>query len=228
MVKGKVRHRNSQKRFYIEGACYFITSVTYRRFPFFKESIFAELFLHDLWFGKELKDFSLCGYTVLPDHVHLVFQPLGKANMSDIVGMIKRNDSRDINDLRSEKNFIRNVGSDRSIYTNGGDDSNRRLQRNYQITRQVHPHLPYETYKRHFMILEALRLRFHQEHGTAADFPKFRWLKSSRDHIIRNLRDYDKHLEYIYYNAVKHKLVEDPEDWPWIWVEGMPDPSFLY
>ena len=119
----KLLHRDSQKRFYIEGACYFITSVTYRRFPFFKEPIFADLFMSDLWFGKELKEFNLCGYTALPDHVHLMFQPLGKATMSGVIGTIKRNVSRDINDLQSGKSFIRNHDEGRS---------NRRRRRRFE------------------------------------------------------------------------------------------------
>lgn len=40
------------------------------------------------------------------------------------------------------------------------------------------------------------------------------WQKRFRDHIIRNDNDFQRHLDYIHYNPVKHKLVKRPEDWP--------------
>ena len=54
-------------------------------------------------------------------------------------------------------------------------------------------------------------------------FPDFAWQSRFHDHIIRNERDYFNHLNYIYYNAVKHGLVRYPEDWPFMWIEGMPE-----
>jgi REP element-mobilizing transposase RayT len=105
---------------------------------YFVEPLFADLFVADLWFAKELKELELFGYTVLPDHVHLLIQPLGKANCSQILGTLKRNVSRDINDLIRGNSFLRNaaitVSNDsRNLVGNNsidpvGDDSNRRPQ----------------------------------------------------------------------------------------------------
>jgi hypothetical protein len=36
-----------------------------------------------------------------------------------------------------------------------------------------------------------------------------------------------KHLEYIFSNAVKHKLTKAAEEWPWMWVSGMDEPKEL-
>ena len=39
--------------------------------------------------------------------------------------------------------------------------------------------------------------------------PKF-W-----EHTIRNERDFERHVDYIHYNPVKHKLAKRPRDWPY-------------
>jgi len=38
------------------------------------------------------------------------------------------------------------------------------------------------------------------------------WQYGSWDHVIRNETDYDKHIDYIHYNPVKHGYVSKPED----------------
>lgn len=39
------------------------------------------------------------------------------------------------------------------------------------------------------------------------------WQPRFRDHIIRNDLDLHRHMDYIHYNPVKHKLVKRPEEW---------------
>ena len=211
-------HRNSQKRFYDEGAVYFITTVTHERYPYFREPILAELFILNLWFAKNLKQFALYGYTVLPNHVHLLVQPSEKANYSEAMGSLKRNTARDINDILVGKSLIRTIA---------GGDSNPRLRSldvlraNYEITKRDHPHLHFDTYATHFRGIEKLRKQFVRKHGKNHSFPRFRWQPSFRDHMIRDERDYLHHLEYIHGNALKHGLVNNPEDYLYMWVEGM-------
>jgi len=220
-------HRTPQKRFYVEGAEYFVTSVTYERYPYFRAPHLAQLFVEDLWFACELKELELFGYTAMPEHVHILFQPLGRSNYSEVVGSLKRNATRDINDLISGQPFVRNLyasleGDDSDVIAD--DDSNRRLPRNFQITKQKHPHLTFNTYKNHFDHLESIRERFEANKSPAIDFPRFRWQKSFRDHLIRDQRDFDNHIDYIYNNALKHGLANAPDLWPWMWVVGMPLP----
>jgi putative transposase len=38
------------------------------------------------------------------------------------------------------------------------------------------------------------------------------WQRGFWDHVIRDDRDYERHLDYIRYNPVKHGLVAKPED----------------
>lgn len=41
------------------------------------------------------------------------------------------------------------------------------------------------------------------------------WQKGFWDHMIRDEDDFQRHLDYIHYNPVKHGLVQRPEDWPY-------------
>jgi putative transposase len=40
------------------------------------------------------------------------------------------------------------------------------------------------------------------------------WQPRFWDHLIRDEEDFQRHLDYIHYDAVKHGLVSRPEDWP--------------
>lgn len=39
------------------------------------------------------------------------------------------------------------------------------------------------------------------------------WQRRFWEHLIRNERDYEKHLNYIHYNPVKHGYVDTPWEW---------------
>ncbi|MEM7133274.1 MAG: transposase [Chloroflexota bacterium] len=41
------------------------------------------------------------------------------------------------------------------------------------------------------------------------------WQKGFWDHVIRDDIDFERHLDYIHYNPVKHGLVTRPEEWPY-------------
>ena len=57
---------------------------------------------------------------------------------------------------------------------------------------------------------EGHRNRARRRSGEAAVWQKRFW-----EHTIRDDRDYQRHLDYIHYNPVKHGLVARPIDWPW-------------
>jgi putative transposase len=40
------------------------------------------------------------------------------------------------------------------------------------------------------------------------------WQNRFWEHLIRDNRDLQTHLDYIHYNPVKHGMVESPKDWP--------------
>lgn len=41
------------------------------------------------------------------------------------------------------------------------------------------------------------------------------WQRRFWEHVVRDERDLERHLDYIHYNPVKHGLVERVIDWPW-------------
>ncbi|MGB2868381.1 MAG: transposase [Bacteroidota bacterium] len=219
-----------RKRFYEPEATYFITSVTHRRCRFFIEPILAELFVQDLWFAVELKQLDLYGYTVLPNHVHLLFEPLGEPNCSEIMRSLKTNFSRDANDIllgrmdhlpkQSAGDVVpAQLGGDVAPMQPAGDVAP------MQPAGDVAPR-PLRRYEEHWInTVPPLYRRFIQNNRSNLKNKPFRWQKSFHDHIIRDERDYDNHLEYIYENAVRHHLVIEPEDYPWMWIEGMSVPS---
>ncbi len=40
------------------------------------------------------------------------------------------------------------------------------------------------------------------------------WQRRFWEHMIRDDKDFEAHLDYIHYNPVKHGLVNNPKDWP--------------
>jgi len=52
-------------------------------------------------------------------------------------------------------------------------------------------------FKRHYKISSSLKL----------------WQRGYWDHIIRNDKDLQTHLDYIHWNPVKHGFADDPEKW---------------
>ena len=41
------------------------------------------------------------------------------------------------------------------------------------------------------------------------------WQRRFWEHAIRDENDFDRHVEYIHYNPVKHNLVDSPNKWPY-------------
>ena len=41
------------------------------------------------------------------------------------------------------------------------------------------------------------------------------WQRRYWEHLIRDEDDYQKHVDYIHYNPVKHHYVKSPIDWPY-------------
>lgn len=41
------------------------------------------------------------------------------------------------------------------------------------------------------------------------------WQRRFWEHAIRDRDDWQRHMDYIHYNPVKHGLVRTPKDWPW-------------
>ena len=55
-----------------------------------------------------------------------------------------------------------------------------------------------------------LRNKSHQKQGEATIWQRRFW-----EHTVRNQEDFTCHIEYIFFNPVKHGLVEYVSEWPW-------------
>ena len=79
------------RRLYVPGGVYFITSVVRRRKPLFQEDAEVEILRQTLRNVKQLYPFTMQAYTFLPDHFHLMMRPIPSATISQILHSFKRN-----------------------------------------------------------------------------------------------------------------------------------------
>ena len=191
-------HRNSQKRIYIPGATYFITTVTYGRYPYFEEEIFRELFVDELLFCSELKSFSLYAYAVMLDHAHVLLRPMGRWNYSEIMFSLKKQFSHMANCVMGF-NTLYDVTIPWDAHPEG------------------EPAEGAQTFARLRRALRGYRAMFMQQYGSRSPHPPFKWQKSYHDHYIRDMDDLRNHLAYIARQCSHHGYVGS------VWVDGMDD-----
>lgn len=67
---------------------HYATSVTFNRVPIFRSEYTCSLFIEALAMTHEKEPFKLVGYVVMPDHFHLLANPLG-LDISIVVGRMK-------------------------------------------------------------------------------------------------------------------------------------------
>src|SRR5882757_11483099 len=56
---------------------HYLTMVTFRRVPVFKSEEACHFFVEILAETREKHPFKLIGYVIMPDHVHLIVNPVG-------------------------------------------------------------------------------------------------------------------------------------------------------
>ncbi len=82
MPKGLVRYQQS-------GCFHFITFGCYHRIPHLNTAAARDLFVHSLETMRLRYDFVVCGYVVMPDHVHLLVSEPKKAILSKAIQALK-------------------------------------------------------------------------------------------------------------------------------------------
>ena len=78
-------------RYYIPGTAVFITQVVQNRQPVFRDPQMVELLRSILRTVKELHPFKVLAYVFLPEHFHILIQPTGESNFSQIMHSLKPN-----------------------------------------------------------------------------------------------------------------------------------------
>ncbi len=179
-------HRNSQKRYYIKNAIYFIITNTFKGYPYFENDILCELLVYEIEICKQLQKFKIHGYKINPEHIHILVQPNHEYNYSTIIRSLKTNFSRDAN---------------RVLGYNNSSIMPKARSRNLAFD-NVHE------------IFHKCQNQFISQVGKNHNIPPFKWQSSFYDHIIRNEFDYLNHLKYIEKQWIKHNLKEDK--WCWI------------
>jgi REP-associated tyrosine transposase len=135
------------RRYYLPNTLVFITQVVEGREPAFKNDNHLELLRSTLKTVKQYHPFSMLAYVFLPDHFHLLLQPTGPSNFSQIMHSLKPNFTK--------------------------------------------------AYKQIMGVSGSMKF----------------WQKRFWDHLIRDEADFQRHLDYIHYNPVKHGWVSRPENW---------------
>jgi len=212
-------HRNSQKRIYFNDAIYFVTTTTYNNFPYFKEEIFAKILIKQIEICKKIKNFKLYGFVIIPNHMHILFEPNNKFDFSNIIQSIKRNSSCNINKIISSSSIPERANSysrqSNSFSRQSCDNMNCRL-RPYSDHDSLQQYgLSPSDIENFDIFLQKQIIAFQQKypHNTH-HIPKFQWHKSFHDHYIRNQKDFNNHLNYIWRNPIKHGLTKNNTDYP--------------
>lgn len=84
---------------------HYLTFVTHKRVPVFKSERACELFIEVLEELRSELRFKLVGYVIMPDHVHLIVNPLGR-NISRVGKGIKGRSARRIIDWLKDCDFV--------------------------------------------------------------------------------------------------------------------------
>ena len=187
-------HRNSQKRFYGADKIYFIITAVDKRFPFFKENLFCELFIDNLRLCKGLKGFRLYAFNVIFDHIHLLLQTGEKYNISQVIFSIKKQFSHDVNRIIGKNKSYANINEGEQTFVRLHGDEIAVVNKYQNAVQKLHK-------------------EFIKKQGyTQINTPLFRWQKSFHDHVIRGENDFNYHYNYTVNNHAKHGL---PDDWPY-------------
>lgn len=96
----------SLKHYHEKGNYYFITTITKDRDPIFTSPINADLFITLLTYFKFKNNYNIIAFVIMPDHVHIVIQPLGEDTISDIMKNIKGSFSRYYNKLNNSSGTV--------------------------------------------------------------------------------------------------------------------------
>jgi REP element-mobilizing transposase RayT len=74
----------------VAGSIYYVTTNIYKRLPIFSSSSFIIPLLDSLNFYRFQHSFSLLGYVIMPNHLHLLIWPDGHSSIEEIMRDFKK------------------------------------------------------------------------------------------------------------------------------------------
>jgi putative transposase len=91
-IRAKYKMPN-YRRYYIPNSIYFITTVTNKRLPIFKDSKNIQILFNTLKTVRHIKQFDLVAYCLLYDHLHLLIgiNEECKYDITNVIHSLKRN-----------------------------------------------------------------------------------------------------------------------------------------
>jgi REP element-mobilizing transposase RayT len=92
---GSVMPKNL-KRYYGRGDLHFVTFSCYRRIALLRTSGARDVFVEALGAIRDRYKFSLVGYVVMPEHVHLLLSEPPKSTPSIVLKVLKQRVARDL------------------------------------------------------------------------------------------------------------------------------------
>lgn len=108
-------------RHYGRGHLHFITFTCYRRLPLLRSIRARNAFVQILGETRDRYGFSLVGYVVMPEHIHLLISEPAKGTPSTVIQVLKQRVSRRLRRRRS------NPGGQFRLAFAGGEDVLRRF-----------------------------------------------------------------------------------------------------
>ncbi len=87
---------------------HYITTVTYKRLPIFRSEKTCEIFIEVLKEIRAIHPFKLIGYVIMPDHIHLILNPL-EEKISVIMRKIKGKSAHLIVKWLKKNNFTESL-----------------------------------------------------------------------------------------------------------------------
>ncbi|MCF7826665.1 MAG: transposase [Candidatus Marinimicrobia bacterium] len=116
-------HRNSQRRPFRSFGYYFITPNVSQGFLILDTHLFGYLLEHVIHLAAMVNDCQIIAYKINPDHIHLLIRIGKEKTISQFMGSMKRNFSRQANSM-----LKRIFKSNKSLgVCSPGEDSNPRL-----------------------------------------------------------------------------------------------------
>jgi putative transposase len=199
------------KKYNIENMVHFITIDTFNRIMLFQEDILCRIIIDNLIFYREKYGFKLLGYVIMPNHVHLLIQLCGKHNnISKVMQDIKKFSSIQIAQqlLKDNKiDLLKKFSVTGKIYnypsTLGTVRSSDRTRLSAESKDSAYPLLIHET--------DSAYPKRNKEKVRKYSI----WMPDFYDFNIYSEKKLEQKLGYIHLNAVKAKLVKNPEDYQW-------------
>lgn len=176
------------KRYYGAGHLHFITCSCYQRKPLLGRGRARNLFVRILGEVRDRYRFSLVGYVVMPDHIHLLMSEPEVGTPSTVMQVLKQRVSRrlrrkrpDVPTLRTAKGGAPATATTRQLRL-WGEEQTPTLQKT--------------------------------KGGAPQDLPRF-WQRRFYDFNVWSRKKRIEKLHYMHFNPVKRGLVRRPQDWPW-------------